>query len=304
MTTSVRLYRSIDWSAVRGIAFDMDGTLYRADGELFYGGFVRHLAARLKGGRSSTLLAEYERWRRGDSPFLGDFLYDVRRRWLVRWSNAAAVGAYDPRSGREVDELVLVRAYRDGPPPARLIGMGDGWTQLGCAAQCYGASLKDIIAAYNAFQQEVIADPPAFGIVPDILLVETLSLLISRGYVLGLMTMSSGEAVVGKLRAIGVADSFHAVLEGVRKPEGSQDALRHLAQMCGLAVASWLVIGDNPINDLAPARELDLPTILVNQPAPHGEGDADAQADTLADCLLLLADCLPVLAGPRPSPDA
>jgi FMN phosphatase YigB (HAD superfamily) len=275
----------------------MDGTLYRADAELFYGGFVRHLAARLKNGRPLTLLAEYERWRRGDSPFLGDYLYDVRRRWLVSWQDSTAVAAYDPRNGRAVDEQTLAWAYRDGPPPSRLIGLGDGWTQLGCAAQCYGASLKDISAAYDSFQEEVIADPPAFGIVADPYLVETLRLLWKRGYLLGLVTMSSGEAVTGKLRALGVADSFHAVLEGVRKPEGSQDALRRLSEMCGTAVANWLVIGDNPLNDLAPARELGLPTILVNQAALHGEMDADVQAGTLGDCLQLLTECLPALAG-------
>lgn len=307
------MYRAIDWSSVRGIAFDLDGTLYRADGELFYGGFVRHLAARLKNGRPALLLAEYERWRRGDSPFLGDYLYDARRRWLVNWQGSAAVGAFYPYGGRAVDEQVLGRAYRDGSPPARLIRMGDGWTQLGCAAQCYGATLKDIIAAYDAFQEEIIADPSAFGIVADALLAETLRLLRRRGYLIALVTMSSGEAVGGKLRALGVADSFDAIMEGVPKPEGSQDALRRLSEMCCVKVASWLMVGDNPVNDLAPARELGLPTILVNQAAPRAEADTDVQAETLADCLALLTEHLPALAvasatvgglAPKDEPDA
>ncbi|MCL4465520.1 MAG: HAD family hydrolase [Chloroflexi bacterium] len=292
---TLRSYRAIPWQRVRGLAFDMDGTLYRADAEVFYRGYVRSLAARLRNGQPLTLLAEYERWLRGDSPFLSEYLYDFRRRWLVRWDDAQPSEGYDPRSGQAVPPEQLAHAYRDGAPPNRLLRMGDGWTQLGCAAHCYGASMKDVIDGYRAFQDDIIADPGACGIAADSLLSRTLRLLSQRGYYLALMTMSQGEVVTAILRALGVGGVFNVLSEGVRKPDGTPAALRSLAEMTGLAVGEWLVVGDNPVNDLAPAKRLGLPTILVHHPSGGEAANTDLYCPALADCLTVLEANLPPL---------
>ena len=293
---AVRVYKQCDWSAVRGLVFDMDGTLYRADDELFYRGYAEELALRLRRCEPAVMLAEYERWLRGESLFVGDYLYDFRHRWLVRWGENGPVAALDPRREQPVPAEALARAYRDDAPPSRLLGMGDGWTQLGCAAHCLGLSTRQIVDAYRGFQSRIIADPTRFGIVANSHLAETFALLAQRGYTLALMTMSQGDVVTAVLNALGVRELFHALLEGVRKPEGTPDALRQVSEQCGLALAEWLVVGDNPVNDLAPARELGLPTLLVHRRAERELLDADIQVDTLSEGLELLASNLPPLA--------
>ncbi|MHB1133019.1 MAG: HAD family hydrolase [Chloroflexota bacterium] len=294
---AVQVYRQVDWLAVRGLVFDMDGTLYRADDELFYRAYAEQLAIRLKRCGPEAMLKEYDLWLLGESIFSGDYLYDFRHRWLVRWDGDEPVAGLDPRRNQPVSAEALASAYREGAPPSRLLGMGDGWTQLGCAAHCLGLTSRQIVDAYRAFQTEVTADPGAYGIVTNQFLVDTFALLVERGYDLVLMTMSQGEVVAAVLRALGVHGSFHAVLEGVRKPEGTPAALRQASEQCGLALAEWLVVGDNPVNDLGPARQLSLPTVLVHRRADRGDLDTDVQADTLAECLALLSEKLPPLAA-------
>ena len=131
--------------------------------------------------------------------------------------------------------------------------------------------------------------PSACVLFPDA--VPTLSSLRARGLKLGLITNGSIRMQGAKLKCLGLASAFDAVLisdaEGVSKPDPEifRRALERLATRAERAV----FVGDHPDVDVAGARGAGMKAIWRRSPAQFPVVEADAVIETLDDLLALLA---------------
>jgi len=111
--------------------------------------------------------------------------------------------------------------------------------------------------------------------------VRTLRALRERGKTLGVITNGQGARQRRKLTALGLAQSFDAVLvsqeEGVNKPDA--EIFRRALQRCGVAAREALFVGDHPVADVEGAHRAGLkavwkfvpywPPVVLDAPVIH-----------------------------------
>jgi putative hydrolase of the HAD superfamily len=96
----------------------------------------------------------------------------------------------------------------------------------------------------------------------------TLQMLRSQGAKLGVITNGQGTRQRCKLAALGLLESFDAVLiseeEGVRKPDA--EIFRRALERCGVAAHEAVFVGDHPQADIEGARNAGLVPIWKSVP--------------------------------------
>lgn len=199
---------------------------------------------------------------------------------------AVALNRLLQREGRPAVTLAQVQSFvGEGPGP--LIERAFAATGSGPAP----ATLPELIAAYVAFYQEAPADHTL--VFPGVR--EMLAALAGRTR-LGLCTNKPDAMVRPVLEALGLADSFTALVGGDfprRKPDGEH--LRETLRRMGLAPdAPAVMVGDSP-TDIAAAREAGLPVLVVDfgySRVPVTELGADRVLSGFADLPAVVAEII------------
>lgn len=139
--------------------------------------------------------------------------------------------------------------------------------------------LGSVEAAWDALQRELTA-----RIQPDPALLEALA-VCSLPRVL--LTNGGSRTQRAKLAAAGLTDAVGTILVseeiGIAKPDPA--AFRAAADALGLPFSELLMIGDDPVNDIAGAEAVGMQTCLVH---PDGESravDADYRVATATEAL-------------------
>lgn len=139
--------------------------------------------------------------------------------------------------------------------------------------------------------------------------IPTLLTLIRRGYKLGIITDAPREKALQRLAATNLFHFFEAVITADDNISGKHTTLpfQQLAKKLGVRVEDMAMVGDNPDRDIAPARELKMPTVFAAYGAverPQGGRDGSA-ADHTIGAIEELAGLFPgggPQASARPSP--
>jgi len=108
-------------------------------------------------------------------------------------------------------------------------------------------------------------------LVPYPNVVETLRALKGMGMKLGVVTDAPGEKALGRLRALGVAELFDAVVafEETNRHKPHELPFRKACEKLGVAPSEVLMVGDSPERDIAGAQGLGMLTAL----AKYGEDE-------------------------------
>lgn len=241
---------------IRGMAFDLDGTLLDHDGAEY--------AALAK--LYPTLVA-------GDG---------AARRWLAfpdfaaAWHDAAERGWQRYVSG----ELTFAehRSWRVQRVMALQEGSGDGGTPL------TEQEVSGIFASYLALYEE------SWSLYPDV--IPCLDALAA--YPLGLITNGDGAQQRQKLDQMGIAERFCSVVIsgdiGIAKPE--REIFERSAAELGLQPSELLFIGDNPENDVYGATQAGWQAIWLNRAGAKQEVAAHTVVD-LAEIPRFVLDGFP-----------
>jgi len=180
----------------------------------------------------------------------------------------------------------VVELIGDGAP--MLVGRAFGWT----GAELAGAALDRAVARYVRLLEDFLPGPA--DLFPGV--ADTLALLASRGFRLGVCTNKAYSATVATLRSLGLAERFGAVIGGdslpQRKPQ-SEPLLAALDRL-GIAPAAGVMVGDSA-NDVAAGHAAGLPVIAVSFGYPRGPV-AGLGADLVIDRFADLPDAIARLA--------
>lgn len=168
----------------------------------------------------------------------------------------------------EAVRALLAESGRDAPAAAEVRTMiGDGARRLVERALAWAGTPVDdagLEAAYRRFLEIYGAAPcRASRLYPHV--EETLRALAARGVRLGVCTNKPQAPTEAILRTLGVDSLFAAVVGGDAVPRRKPDPahLQAVIDLLSATPTAAVMVGDSR-NDLAPARALGLPCILVD----------------------------------------
>jgi len=251
----------LDLAPVRLVIFDLDGTLY-ADTRQF-----DHYAARLREYVPPAARTAYDRdyaaVKAGRHPLQIGRLYDNDADLILAADRHLRVTAGWRWDGPPVDPSDLRRRYPEPvrPDAEHIVTVGDGWWLPPPCARHHGAVASQ--EPFLATRRLMLAPEWKMGRIPG--LRAALTRLKAGGRRLTVCSNSPDGDVQQVLDKLGLGRLVEDVYPAAGKPVGAVAAYRTLA--AGAEGAAVLAIGDNYLNDIAPAEALGYQTLLVN---PHG----------------------------------
>lgn len=260
------------------LVFDLDGTLYQDRSH--FAVYAREIARRLPEEKREAYLWDYQNSLLGKGPVqFGDF-YDAFLDVLFRRDEKGDYRAYS-WEGELLPQVKAPEQFRPGE--GRHIFVGDDWWVPLVIGRHYGASDSDIGQAFlltRAFQAS-----PQYELPRNERLVEFLRSFRQGGGYLALMTNSPQPDSEIILEKLGLRGTFDKAIFAAGKPLLTRAHLQSLLQQFRVSPGDAVSIGDNPLNDILPARILGLRTVFIDPYQLAHEADPDLSFPHLDDFL-------------------
>ncbi|CAM3827611.1 HAD family hydrolase [Alkalicoccus chagannorensis] len=240
--------------------FDLDGTLYSGREHFDY--YASLLKQDVQKEAKGAFEEDYEAMKRGDHPVKIGRAYSPVRDEVVQ------VDPYTSRGTKVVDWYG--RPVETSPYEAaaltfdftHLAAIGDGWWLPFAAASHHGVTniqrryheTKDYMAS-DSFQLTSIPGLPSF------------LRSLTRNHSAVLVTNSDLADTERILRELGLEDSFHEKICSAGKPRWTKSLFADLLRKYDVEAEEAVSIGDNLLNDVAPAVQMGMKGIYI------GEGD-------------------------------
>ena len=257
---------AIDLERVRLIVFDLDGTLY-ADTRPFdhYAALLReHVPPRNREAYDRDYAAALA----GRHPLAIGRLYDNDADLILAADRHLRITGGWHWGGTPVPVAELARRYPEPVRPDRehIVTVGDGWWLQPPCARHHGAPFTQ--EPFLATRRHMLA--PAFRIRRLRGLRPALARLRAAGKRLAVISNSPDGDVQVVVHKLGLDGLFDHIFPEAGKPVGAAAAYQKVAAACGAAGDAVLAVGDNYINDIAPAEALGYQTLLIGSAAPAG----------------------------------
>jgi FMN phosphatase YigB (HAD superfamily) len=257
---------------VRIIVYDLDGTIY--DDTRHFDLYAREIQSYLPETVQDAFWRDYEAVVAGRHPALrvGTF-YDAARDLVLEPAGGRVQRALH-WDGDPLPPEVCAQLYPGPVEPDHLqvMNIGDLWWVPVAISAHYGGKTEDHKAAFLKIR-EVMADPD-FVIRPIPGLAEAVQSL--KGRVVQVLATNSpqpdSEAI---LRKVGLYGLFDRCYFQSHKPAGLRTILQELARDYQVPMAAILSIGDNLVNEIAPARALGCKTAFIDPFGLASPADAD-----------------------------
>jgi FMN phosphatase YigB (HAD superfamily) len=273
---------TLDPNQIRLIVYDLDGTVYDDNRhfELYAKEIQSHLPESVQDSFEKDYLAVVD----GRHPALriGTF-YDVPRDLVLYIKNGQVQRALHwdgteapPVVVRELYPSVVVPDYQD------LLNVGDLWWVPSAIAMHHGGDLAKNQQAFYAIR-DVMADPNfVVRSIPD--LKETI--LGLKGKVVQVLATNSpkpdSEAILTKVGLLGLFDQMYFQSN---KPTGFTPIMREILEKYTLSPKQVLSVGDNLVNEIAPARALGCRTAFIDPFGLFDTDDADIVVQTMTELI-------------------
>jgi putative hydrolase of the HAD superfamily len=245
------------------VIFDLDGTLY--EGTDHFDFYAEHLKQEVRKENKKSFTIEYERMKSGEHIVTIGKAYDVKRDLVLTVDPMTLkVSAVHEWNGTEVpqeqiDELypdVLKFNFKD------IIAIGDGWWFPFVTAKHFG--VIDCYPSYMATKEYMITDQ--FKLEKLTGLKEGLKKLKKQSQIV-LMTNSDRQDVGRLLKELDLDEVFEHVISSAKKPAQTTQLFEELLKQYEVRAEEAVSVGDNFINEIAPALLLGMKGIYIN---PHG----------------------------------
>ncbi len=276
---------ALDLQAIRVIVFDLDGTVY--DDTRHFELYAKEIQSHLPEEAQEDFWADYTAAVEGRHPALriGTF-YDVARDLVLQTKAGRVVRALH-WDGSEIPPVVREQLYPGvvEPDHSAIMNVGDLWWVPSAVSAHHGGEAEKHSAAFLRIR-EVMSDPD-FVVRPIAELQETIAGL--RGKVIQVLATNSpqpdSEAILTKVGLLGL---FDRMFFRSNKPAGLKAIFAQLSEQYGVPMSAILSVGDNLINEIAPAKAMGCQTVFID---PHGLGASD-EADLV---VTTMTEFLPTL---------
>lgn len=281
-------------AGIRAVIFDLDGTLYDDTHHFDY--YARLLQAALPEARRATFWADYQAACAGRHALRVGRLYDRRRDWVLTCTGGRVTAART-WDGTPVPAPALHRAYT-GPVAVDhldLLNVGDlWWVPAACAAH-HGLDPAAQASAFLAVREWMSG--PDFTLAGTPGLRETLLALGRRGVARVLATNSPQPDSEVLLAKAGLAGTMDRCFFRCNKPAGMAAVVEAVCAAHSLRPPQVLSVGDNYVNDIAPARALGCHTVYLDVHGTAADEPCDQRLPGLQQLLPWLRNQLPGTGG-------
>lgn len=250
----------MDFSNIKVIVFDLDGTLYEDMHHFDYQ--AARLRERLPKEKQPLFDQDYIAIKHGKHPLKIGRVFDVVKDLILVQFDNRVKEAYD-WNGNRLSEEEIHELY---PVPIELnfttmLSVGDPWwTSISVAAH-YGLDSR---SSYDAFlETREFMMGPEFEMEPINGFKETLEDIHGR-VKLALLTNSpepDSEAILSKL---GLDQMFDLKIFNGQKPNRTEERFATFKEQFGVEYHEILSVGDNWINEIHPVQGLGCATIFID----------------------------------------
>jgi FMN phosphatase YigB (HAD superfamily) len=276
---------ALNLAAVRVVVYDLDGTVY--DDNRHFALYAREIQSYLPAAVKDAYWADYEAVVAGGHPALhvGTF-YDSRQD-LVLETKGGRVRRALHWDGSEIPPVLCEQLYPGvvEPDQIEIMNVGDLWWVPSAVSTHYGGRGENHGAAFMKVR-EIMSDPDfQMKSIPG--LADLIASL--KGKVVQVLATNSpqpdSEAILTK---VGLLSLFDKLYFRSNKPAGLKQIFDELAAQHGVGMAAILSVGDNLVNEIAPAQAMGCQTAFID---PHGLGEPD-DADLVVGSMLELMPTL------------
>lgn len=265
------------------VIFDMDGTLYQED--TFVERYIAYMMAETEEEIRSAAALRARALLTGDSPIrLGQFYHREDDVVLVRSGGVFANAFTWEGEPLEAERFAASYASMD-PTDERLLYLGDPWGVVNALRHKHRISAETADAAFRRVREEMLEAPYAFPL--DETLLQAVRELDVETKVL--MTNTYEQSALDFLRRMGLDSVFDDVVPAAEKPTGIAHYMEALVRR-GVAPHEILSIGDNPWNDLLPAKRIGACTCCISPYDMAEEESWDIRLHTVGELAALLRD--------------
>lgn len=242
------------------VIFDLDGTLYEDTDHFDY--YAEQLKQELPEEVQPLFSTEYKKMVSGNHPVTIGKVYDVVRDHILQVDaiHTTVVHAWT-WDGEELNSETIQSLY---PHPLQLdfdtmIAIGDGWWLPNVCAKHFG--LQDTQTAYHKTKDFMATDQFKLTKIPG--LREGLSHLKEKKDIV-LLTNSTEDDVARLLKNLDLQGIFDSIITEARKPSLTKNHFSTLLKEKNIEPIKALSVGDNYINEIAPAIYLGMQTVFID----------------------------------------
>ncbi|MBM7542748.1 HAD family hydrolase [Amphibacillus cookii] len=258
--------------------FDLDGTLYEETDHFDY--YAKRLMECVPAQDQDNYWADYQQTKQGNHVIAIGKAYDVERDLSVTVDpltlQATAAHKWDGTPVQNVAAIYGKDALSFDF--TSLVAIGDGWWLPFACAKHYG--VKDTQPSYHATKAYMVTDQFQLreieGLRSFLLSLKTTDKIV-------LMTNSDREDVTRLLKELNLVGVFDHIISSARKPEKTRYYFEQLQSFYQLPYQQMVSIGDNFINEIAPALMLGMEAIYLSPHDPGGSHENLVQYSHIAD---------------------
>ncbi|MGL4523201.1 MAG: HAD family hydrolase [Bacilli bacterium] len=251
----------MDWKGKKVFIFDMDGTLY--EGRKQYDHYAKRIAMDLDEHIRNPFWEDYSKIMDHQHAMKIGMIYDISRDVGIEVHpvtiQALKVTNWDGEQWTEEQILEAYGTERVAVDDKILFSVGDAWWVPFMVAAHYG-NPQSAFGHYLTTKDHFNKGESAYELPERI--VETLEKLRAT-HTLVCMTNSEEKDMVATLQALGLGGVFHFYIPSAKKPIRTVEHLQEIATNLNCNFSEMVSVGDNYINEIAPALEIGMEAIHI-----------------------------------------
>ncbi|GEL78126.1 HAD family hydrolase [Tenuibacillus multivorans] len=262
------------------IIFDLDGTLY--EGTDHFKLHVENLKAKLDQEKKQAFQDIYDQILSGNHPVQIGKIYDGLRDIVWGWNPFT-------EALTEACNWEHERVHVDGAPShiaahefdfKNWVPIGDGWWPPYAIARHFGLSIDAIQESYNRTKEQMAQLGGYLNQTPG--LKEYLSELKNDKHLI-VCTNSDGDDAKRLLQFLEIEENFDELIPAAMKPVNTKKHFNYVLQKYDVEPNQTVSVGDNFMNEVAPALQLGMKAVWLTDAAEKPvDDDQFVLTDTLA----------------------
>ncbi|MDG5786818.1 HAD family hydrolase [Evansella sp. AB-P1] len=258
--------------------FDLDGTLYEGTDHFDY--YAKRLMLDVDEKYHEAFWKDYEQMKAGNHPVSVGKAFDTKNDAILTVDpmTLTVVEALDWNGNRKRDIELLYGEKQLQFDFKNIIAIGDGWWLPFVCAVHYG--VKDCYPRYVETKEFMVTD--AFKL-EKIKGLQSFLLNLREKATIVLLTNSDKEDVGRLLNELNLTDIFHEVVTSAQKPTKTTMFFEQLIQKYDMNADEVVSIGDNFINEIAPALLLGMKAIYISEHSHQAEHENLIQVKRITD---------------------
>ncbi|KGX88172.1 hydrolase [Pontibacillus litoralis JSM 072002] len=241
------------------IIFDLDGTLY--EDTAHFDLFATKLQTELPKNVQDAFSKDYELMKKGQHPVTVGKVYNVHDDTLWTW-NPFTEQLSHPQAW---DGTILYKHTEQQFPAQKFdldkwVSIGDGWWPSYVIALHHGLTMKQCHEVYNETKEDMAKQEGWLTKTPGLI---TYLHFLKTKKKLVLMTNSDEQDTVRLLQRLGLANMFDTIIPSAVKPNHTKQHYTELMNKYNANPEKVVSVGDNFMNEVAPALQLGMHAIWL-----------------------------------------